>query len=194
MNYADIKQYDVANGPGVRVSLFVSGCTHYCKNCFNKEAWDFNYGHPFTNETIDTIIKYCDQSYVQGLTILGGEPMEPSNQKGILPLVKKFKETFPDKSLWVFSGYDFEKDITGRMLNDIPETKQLLSYIDVIVDGKFIEELQNRNLRFKGSSNQRTILVQESLKSNTLVLWDDVIHTEFKVEDMEEHVYEITID
>lgn len=194
MNYADIKQYDVANGPGVRVSLFVSGCTHYCKNCFNKEAWDFNYGQPFTDETINTIIQYCSQSYVKGLTILGGEPMEPSNQKGILPLVKKFKETFPDKSLWVFSGYDFEKDITDYMLKNVPETKQLLSYIDVIVDGKFIEDLQNRNLRFKGSSNQRTILVQESLKSNTLVLWDDVIHTEFKNKDMEEHVYEITID
>jgi anaerobic ribonucleoside-triphosphate reductase activating protein len=194
MNYADIKQYDVANGPGVRVSLFVSGCTHYCKNCFNKEAWDFNYGKPFTNETIDKIIDYCGESYVKGLTILGGEPMEPSNQKGILPLVKRFKETYPDKSLWVFSGYDFVKDINTRMRNEIPETSELLSYIDVIVDGKFIEELKTLNLRFKGSSNQRTIMVQESLKSDTLVLWDDVIHTEFKTNDMEEHVYEITID
>ena len=194
MNYADIKQYDVANGPGVRVSLFVSGCTHYCKNCFNKEAWDFNYGKPFTNETIDKIIDYCGESYVKGLTILGGEPMEPSNQKGILTLVKRFKETYPDKSLWVFSGYDFVKDINTRMRNEIPETSELLSYIDVIVDGKFIEELKTLNLRFKGSSNQRTIMVQESLKSDTLVLWDDVIHTEFKTNDMEEHVYEITID
>ena len=194
MNYADIKQYDVANGPGVRVSLFVSGCTHYCKNCFNKEAWDFNYGKPFTDETIDKIIEYCSASYVKGLTILGGEPMEPSNQKGILPLVKRFKETYPDKSLWVFSGYDFEKDINTRMRDEIPETAKLLSYIDVIVDGKFIEELKTLNLRFKGSSNQRTILVQESLKSGTIVLWDDVIHTEFKSNDMEEHIYEITID
>ncbi|MBE5934508.1 MAG: anaerobic ribonucleoside-triphosphate reductase activating protein [Lachnospiraceae bacterium] len=194
MNYADIKQYDVANGPGVRVSLFVSGCTHQCKNCFNKEAWDFKYGKPFTNDTIDSIIEYCGQSYVKGLTILGGEPMEPSNQKGILPLIKKFKEIYPDKSLWIFSGYDFENDILNVMSHKYPETKQILSYVDVIVDGKFIEELQNRNLRFKGSSNQRTILVQESLKNNTLVLWDDVIHTEFKTNDMEEHTYEITID
>ena len=194
MNYADIKQYDVANGPGVRVSLFVSGCTHHCKNCFNKEAWDFNYGQHFTSETIDTIIKYCEPDYVTGLTILGGEPMEPSNQKGILPLVKLFKETYPNKSLWVFSGYDFEEDIVGRMAHNYPETKQLLSYIDVIVDGKFIEELQNRNLRFKGSSNQRTILVQESLRNNTLELWDDVIHTEFKDNESEEIPHEITID
>ena len=135
MNYADIKQYDVANGPGVRVSLFVSGCTHHCKNCFNREAWDFNYGKPFTKETIDTIIEYCNKDYIEGLTILGGEPFEPANQKGILPLVKLFKETYTDKSLWVFNGYDFEEDLLDKMYNNHPETKQLLSYIDIIVDG-----------------------------------------------------------
>lgn len=180
MNYADIKQYDVANGPGVRVSLFVSGCTHHCKNCFNREAWDFNYGKPFTAETINTIIQYCSADYVDGLTILGGEPFEPANQKGILPLVKRFKETYPNKSLWCFTGYDFEEDILDKMYTNYPETKQLLANIDIIVDGKFIEELKNRNLRFKGSSNQRTIIVKDSLTSGKIVLWDDVIHTEFK--------------
>ena len=181
MNYADIKQYDVANGPGVRVSLFVSGCTHHCKNCFNKVAWDFNYGKPFTEETINTIINYCKHEYVEGLTILGGEPFEPINQKGILPLVKRFKETYPEKSLWVFTGYDFEEDLLDKMYNNYPETKQLLSYIDIIVDGKFIEELKNSNLRFKGSSNQRTIMVKETMKTGKLTLWDDTIHTEFDV-------------
>ena len=181
MNYADIKQYDVANGPGVRVSLFVSGCTHHCKNCFNKVAWDFNYGKPFTEETINTIINYCKHEYVEGLTILGGEPFEPINQKGILALVKRFKETYPEKSLWVFTGYDFEEDLLDKMYNNYPETKQLLSYIDIIVDGKFIEELKNSNLRFKGSSNQRTIMVKETMKTGKLTLWDDTIHTEFDV-------------
>ena len=180
MNYADVKQYDVANGPGVRVSLFVSGCTHHCKNCFNKEAWDFKYGQPFTEETIDNILNYCKPDYINGLTILGGEPFEPANQKGILPLVIRFKELYPDKSLWVFTGYDFEEDLLDKMYNNYPETKELLARIDTIVDGKFIEELQNRNLRFKGSSNQRTIMVQETLKTNVLTLWDDTIHTEFK--------------
>ena len=181
MNYADIKQYDIANGPGVRVSLFVSGCTHHCKNCFNKVAWDFNYGKPFTKDTINTIIEYCKNDYVEGLTILGGEPFEPINQKGILPLVKKFKEIYPEKSLWVFTGYDFEEDLLDKMYNNYPETKQLLANIDIIVDGKFIEELKNSNLRFKGSSNQRTIMVQETLKTGKLTLWDDTIHTEFNI-------------
>ena len=179
MNYADIKQYDVANGPGVRISLFVSGCTHHCKGCFNSEAWDFNYGKPFTEETIDTIIEYLKPDYIKGLTILGGEPFEPQNQKGILPLIRRFKATYPNKTLWIFTGYDFEKDITTRMVETYPETKEILSYVDVIVDGKFIEELKTIALRFKGSSNQRTILVKESLEKGEIVLWDDTIKTYF---------------
>jgi anaerobic ribonucleoside-triphosphate reductase activating protein len=181
MNYSQIRKFDVTNGPGVRTTLFVSGCTHRCKNCFNQEAWDFNYSQPFTEDTINTILDYCKHEYVEGLTILGGEPFEPANQKGILPLVKKFKDLYPDKTLWVFTGYDFEEDLLDRMYNNYPETKQLLARIDTIVDGKFIEELTNRNLRFKGSSNQRTIMVQETMKTNQLVLWDDTIHTEFTV-------------
>lgn len=172
MNYADIKQYDVANGPGVRVSIFVSGCTHYCKGCFNEEAWDFNFGTPFTEETIQTVLEYLKPSYVKGLTVLGGEPMEPQNQPAVLRLLQKVKETYPEKSIWMFSGYDYEKDILGRMWDEIPETKGILSCLEVLVDGEFVEELKNLSLRFKGSSNQRTILVQESLAAGEIVLYD----------------------
>lgn len=172
MNYADIKQYDVANGPGVRVSVFVSGCTHYCKGCFNEEAWDFSYGQPFTEETIATILRYMQPSYVKGLTVLGGEPMEPQNQPAVLDLLKKVKENYPEKSVWMFSGYDYEKDMLGRMWEEVPETREILSCIDVLVDGKFVEELKNLSLRFKGSSNQRTILVQESLQAGKIILYD----------------------
>ncbi len=172
MNYADIKQYDVANGPGVRVSIFVSGCTHYCKGCFNEEAWDFNFGTPFTEETIQTVLEYLKPSYVKGLTVLGGEPMEPQNQPAVLRLLQKVKEIYPEKSIWMFSGYDYEKDILGRMWDEIPETKGILSCLEVLVDGEFVEELKNLSLRFKGSSNQRTILVQESLAAGEIVLYD----------------------
>lgn len=173
MNYADIKQFDVANGPGIRISVFVSGCNHHCKGCFNEETWDFNYGQPFTEETIDTIIEYMKPSYIKGLTVLGGEPFEPANQKGLLPLLRKVREVYPQKSIWCFTGFDFERDILGNMYKNWPETKEMISYIDVIVDGKFIEELKDLNLRFKGSSNQKTIMVKETLEKGELVLWDD---------------------
>jgi anaerobic ribonucleoside-triphosphate reductase activating protein len=172
MYYADIKQYDVANGPGIRVSVFVSGCTHHCPGCFNEVAWDFHYGNPFTQKNIDDIIGYLSAPYYHGITLLGGEPLEQVNQQGLLPLVRQVRETYPDKSIWCFTGYDFEKDVLGRMYQEYPETKELLSYIDVLVDGKFVEALKNVNLYFKGSSNQRTILVQESLKAGEIVLWD----------------------
>ena len=174
MNYAELKLYDVANGPGIRISLFVSGCTRGCKECFNKEAWDFNYGKPFTNEVIDEIINHLKPDYVEGLTLLGGEPFEHSNQQGLLPLLRKVREVYPDKSIWCFSGYDFEEDIMGRMYKEWPETKEMLSYIDVLVDGRFILELKDFRLKFKGSSNQRTIMVQDTLKSGELILWDGV--------------------
>jgi len=127
MNYADIKQYDVANGPGVRVSVFVSGCTHYCKGCFNEEAWDFSYGKPFTEETIENILLYLKPSYVKGLTVLGGEPMHPKNQPDVLKLLKKVREMYPEKSVWMFSGYEFETEILTELLQNIPETKEILS-------------------------------------------------------------------
>lgn len=170
MNYADIKQFDVANGPGVRVSLFVSGCTHRCKNCFNEVAWDFNYGEKFTEETIDRIIEYLKPDYVAGITLLGGEPMEYSNQQGLLPLVREIKRVYPQKNIWCFTGYDFDKDILGRMYREWPETRELLSCFDVMVDGRFIEELKSVALRFKGSSNQRTIDVPASLKAGKAVI------------------------
>ena len=171
MNYADIKQYDVANGPGVRVSLFVSGCTHHCKECFNPETWDFDYGKPFTQETIELILKYLEPAHIKGITLLGGEPLERSNQKGLLPLLEQIKAKYPEKSIWCFTGYDYEKDIMGKMYQEWPETSQLLSYIEVLVDGEFMIEKKDLNLRFKGSSNQRSILVQESLKAGEIVLW-----------------------
>ena len=172
MNYADIKQYDVANGPGVRISVFVSGCNHHCKDCFNEVAWDFNYGTPFTEETIETVIEYMKPSYIAGLTLLGGEPMEPANQKGLLPLVRRVKEVYPEKTIWCFTGFLYDRDIVETMFDTVPETRELVSYFDVMVDGKFIAELKNVNLRFKGSSNQRTIMVQDSLDRKEIVLWD----------------------
>ena len=172
MNYADIKRYDVANGPGVRVSVFVSGCTHRCPGCFNEEAWDFNFGKPFTQETIDYIIDLLKPDFYKGITFLGGEPLEHVNQQGLLPLARKIREVYPEKSIWCFTGYDFEKDVLGRMINEWPETKELLSYIDVLVDGEFIEAQKDFSLVFKGSANQRHILVQESMKSGSLVLWE----------------------
>ena len=175
MNYADIKQFDVANGLGIRVSIFVSGCTHHCKSCFNEIAWDFNYGTPFTENEIDKIIDYLKPSYVSGLTVLGGEPFEHSNQQGLLPLLRKVKECYPQKDIWCFTGYTFDNDILNKMCNEWEETNEMLSYIDVLVDGKFVEELKDLNLRFKGSSNQRTILVKESLLSGDIILWDSSV-------------------
>ncbi len=152
--------------------MFVSGCNHHCKDCFNEVAWDFNYGTPFTEETIETVIEYMKPSYIAGLTLLGGEPMEPANQKGLLPLVRRVKEVYPEKTIWCFTGFLFDRDIVETMFDTVPETRELVSYFDVMVDGKFIAELKNVNLRFKGSSNQRTIMVQDSLDRKEIVLWD----------------------
>ena len=172
MYYADIKQYDVANGPGVRVSLFVSGCTRHCKNCFNQVTWDFHYGNEFTEKEIDRIISWLSPDYVRGITLLGGEPLERTNQQGLLPLLRKIRSLCPTKDIWCFTGYDFDRDVKGRMLPEWPETREFLSYIDVLVDGPFIEELKSVALRFKGSSNQRTIDVQASLERGETVLME----------------------
>lgn len=174
MNYADIKQFDVANGPGIRISLFVSGCTHHCKGCFNEVAWDFNYGTLFTKDTIEQILEYLQPKYIAGLTILGGEPFEPQNQKEVLSLVKEVRKRYPEKSIWCYSGYDFEKDILGVMSKTYPETLELIKNLDVLVDGKFMLEKKDLGLRFRGSSNQRIIKVPESLKENKVVLWEDM--------------------
>lgn len=172
MNYSGVKEYDIANGPGVRYSLFVSGCTHHCKGCFNPETWDFKAGKPFTKEMEDHIIEQLGHDFYQGMTLLGGEPMEPVNQKGLLPLVKRFKDTYPDKDLWCFSGYLFDRDILGHFAKVMPETMELLKRIDVLVDGEFVLEKKDITLLFKGSSNQRTIDVQKSLKAGHIITWD----------------------
>lgn len=170
MNYADIKICDAANGIGVRVSLFVSGCTHYCKGCFNKEAWDFNYGSLFENTEIQYIISKLSPDYISGLTILGGEPMDPHNQSGILPLIKKVREIYGDtKDIWIYTGYLYDKDLINGKVGECPECKDILSMIDIIVDGPFIESEKDLTLRFRGSRNQRIINVKESIKANKIV-------------------------
>lgn len=173
MNYATIKNCDIANGPGVRVSLFVSGCTHHCKGCFNEVAWDFDYGEPFTQETIELILQMLTPDYVQGITLLGGEPFEPQNQPPILDLLRQIKNKYPQKTVWAFSGYLFDKDILSGRLGPWEITEEYISHIDVLVDGPFIEAKKDLSLRFRGSSNQRIIDVPASLKAGEIVLWKD---------------------
>ena len=170
MNYATIKPRDIANGPGVRVSLFVSGCTHRCKGCFNAIAWDFDYGEEFTQETIDTILGMLKPPHIKGLTLLGGEPFEPQNQGAIVELLRQVKKAYPEKSIWAFSGYLFDRDILSGRLGD---TSEYLSYLDVLVDGPFVMAKKNLSLRFRGSENQRLIDVPASLKAGEVILWDD---------------------
>ena len=169
MNYATIKPVDIANGPGVRVSLFVSGCRHHCKGCFNAQAWDFEYGEPFTEEVWQKIFSALDHDYMEGITLLGGEPMEPENQVGLLPFLKELKKRFPQKTIWCFSGYDFEKDILGRMMKESEVTRELVPLLDVLVDGKFVEDLKNLSLKFRGSENQRILDVACSLAAGKAV-------------------------
>ncbi len=173
MNYATIKNCDIANGPGVRVSLFVSGCTHHCKGCFNQEAWDFHYGKPFTQETIDRILAMLAPGYIRGLTLLGGEPFEPENQGPIVEFLRQMKAKFPEKSVWAFSGYLFDRDILPGKLGDPAITREYLGYLDVLVDGPFVEAKKDLALRFRGSSNQRLIDVPKTLKEGKIVLWED---------------------
>ncbi len=173
MNYATIKNCDIANGPGVRVSLFVSGCTHHCKGCFNEVAWDFEYGEPFTQDTIDSILKMLEPPYVQGITLLGGEPFEPQNQGAIVDLLRQIKAKMPEKSVWAFSGYLFDKDIMAGKLGTKEITQEFVGYLDVLVDGPFILEKKDLTLRFRGSSNQRLIDVPATLESGEIVLWTD---------------------
>ncbi|MBO4999129.1 MAG: anaerobic ribonucleoside-triphosphate reductase activating protein [Lachnospira sp.] len=172
MNYAEIKKNDIANGCGVRVSLFVSGCPHHCKGCFNEVTWDFSYGELFDEGVLMEVIDALAPAYVRGLTLLGGEPMAKENQKGLLPLLRKMKEQYPDKDVWCFTGYIFEKDILEDMYVNWEETKEFLSYIDVLVDGPYVEALKDWSLKFRGSSNQRVISIPESLKSGKTILWE----------------------
>lgn len=161
MNYGTIKKYDIADGPGVRVSLFVSGCRHHCKGCFNAETWDFHYGKPYTEETEREILEALKPDYIAGFTVLGGEPFEPENQVEVVKLLKKVREVYPEKTIWCYTGYLYDVDLIegGRVYTDV--TKEMLSYIDTLVDGEFIEEQKDISLQFRGSRNQRIIALSK---------------------------------
>lgn len=161
MNYGEIKKYDIANGPGVRVTLFVSGCRHHCKGCFNAETWDFHYGNPYTEKTEKEILDALNHPYIAGLTLLGGEPFEPENQRELVKLLKKVRKMYPKKNIWSYSGYVYDKDLIpgGRAYTEV--TDEMLFYIDVLVDGPFVEDLKDITLQFRGSSNQRILNFRE---------------------------------
>ena len=169
MNYAAIKNCDIANGPGVRVSLFVSGCRHHCKDCFNPETWDFACGEPFDEAVMDKLLALLAPGYIRGITYLGGEPFDPRNQEGLLLLSRKIREHLPEKSIWAFTGY-----VYGRNLPIVPDvTDELLSALDVLVDGPFIAAQKNLSLRFRGSSNQRLIDMKKTRAAGEVILWDE---------------------
>lgn len=173
MNYGNIKNTDIANGEGVRVSLFVSGCRHHCKGCFNPETWSFKYGSEYTQEIENNIIDMLKPKYIKGLTLLGGEPMEPENQQEIVKLLRRVKKELPEKDVWCYSGYTFDKDLKpedGKVHTDV--TNEILSYLNVLVDGEFVEELKDISLKFRGSSNQRLINVPTSLQENKVITLD----------------------
>lgn len=161
MRYNKIRKMDIADGPGVRVSIFMQGCTFHCKNCFNPETHDFNGGKEFTNSTIDRVLELCGNENIEGLSILGGEPMHPMNIEGTTKLAKAFKEKYPEKNIWVWSGFLFDRDL---------KNEDVLKYIDVLVDGQYVDELHNPTLKWRGSSNQRVIDVQKSLKEGKVIL------------------------
>lgn len=170
MNYASIKKTDVANGPGVRVSLFVSGCTHHCPGCFNAETWDFAYGREYTQATEEEILEALDHDYIRGLTFLGGEPFEDANRPTVLDLASKVRSRFPEKTIWCYTGYTYETDLLRWIEEGKTDVLPLLQQLDVLVDGEFIAAQKNLRLKFRGSENQRIINVPESLKSGTTVI------------------------
>lgn len=170
MNYAEIKKCDIANGVGVRVSLFVSGCRHHCKNCFNQCTWDFQFGKPFTKEVEDELIDALKPDYINGLTLLGGEPFEVENQRGLVGFLKRVKNEFPNKPIWCYTGFVYDKELLIDSRARCEVTDEMLSYIDILVDGRFVEELKNLNLNFRGSSNQRIIDLKETKKNGKLIL------------------------
>ena len=171
MNYATIKWTDIANGEGVRISLFVSGCTHRCKNCFNEIAWDFSYGEPFNVAVIEKILKELKEDYIAGLSLLGGEPLEPQNQEVLYPFIKEVKKRYPEKTIWCYTGFIFDEN-TGELKEtqkNTAYTKELISLFDVLVDGPFVEELKDIRLKFRGSANQRLIDVKKTLQTGKVV-------------------------
>jgi len=172
MHYGNIKPVDIANGEGIRVTLFVSGCRHHCKNCFNPETWNFDYGNKFDQTVEDQILSYLDHDFIKGLTLLGGEPMEPENQEGLLPFIRRFREKFgTTKNIWSYTGFVYDKDLIAGGRAYTKYTDELLSNIDVLVDGPFIESLKNLSLNFRGSSNQRIIDLKKTRNINEIVLY-----------------------
>ena len=172
MYYGEIKKCDIANGEGVRVSLFVSGCTHHCPGCFNQDTWDFRYGREYTEETQEEILAAMAPGYIDGLSLLGGEPFEPENQKELVKLLRQVKEKYPEKNIWCYSGYLFDKELLGDSRARCEATDEMLSMIDVLVDGRFIEAKKDIRLVFRGSSNQRVIDVKKSLEAGEVVPWE----------------------
>ena len=171
MNYGAIKKCDIANGVGVRTVLFVSGCTHHCKGCFQPETWNFDYGEKYTKETEDEIIESLRPDYVDGITLLGGEPFEPENQRELVKLLRRIKKELPQETVWSFSGYTYE-ELTGDSRAVCEVTNEMLSMLDVLVDGEFVEAKRNISLRFRGSENQRLIDMNKTRKEGKIVLWD----------------------
>ena len=175
MNYGEIKKYDIADGPGVRVTLFVSGCRHHCKGCFNAETWDFHYGNPYTEKTEKEILDALNHPYIAGLTLLGGEPFEPENQEVLVKLLRKVKERYPEKNIWCYSGYLFDEELKKESRARCEYTDEMLSMLDVLVDGRFEEDKKNITLLFRGSENQRLIDVKKSLEQGQVVEWKPAI-------------------
>ena len=173
MHYGEIKNCDIANGEGVRVTLFVSGCTNHCKNCFQPQTWDFEFGRPFTAETEEELLTMLKPDYINGLTVLGGEPFEPSNQRSLLSFLRRVRETYPKKNIWCFSGFTYEELKTDGSHPRCEVTDAMLELLDVLVDGRFVEELKDISLRFRGSSNQRLIDMKKSREAGTLVFLPD---------------------
>ena len=173
MNYGQILKADAANGTGIRVSLFVSGCTNHCKGCFQPETWDFNYGKPYTKETEDFILGELSKSFYQGLTILGGEPFEPENQRSVAALIRRIKTELPDKDIWMFTGFTYEADLQRGQRKHTEVTDEILDAIDVLVDGRFIEEQKDLRLHFRGSANQRLIDMKKTRAEGKVCLWEE---------------------
>ena len=173
MNYCEIKKCDIANGEGVRTSLFVSGCTNHCEECFQPQTWDFAYGTPFTKEVEDEILKSLEPYYVNGLTLLGGEPFEPKNQRELVPFMRRVREAYPDKTIWCFTGFRLDDELwQDGSYPRCEVTDEMLSMIDVLVDGRFVRALKDISLRFRGSSNQRLIDMKKTLQEKRIIPWE----------------------
>lgn len=172
MYYGEIKDCDIANGIGVRVSLFVSGCTNHCEECFQPQTWDFLYGHPFTAKTQDQLIEMLKPAYIDGLTLLGGEPFEPANQRELLPFIKRVRAIYPQKTIWCFTGFRLEEELLQNSYARCEVTDELLGLLDVLVDGRFVKALKDISLRFRGSSNQRIIDIPKTLAAGRVIAWE----------------------